>query len=208
MGSDSATPTGSVLLLLLSNPTDRECWNAFVDRYAPKIYGWCRQWRLQEADAQDVTQEVLAQLVRKLRTFTYDPHKGPFRGWLKTLTHHAWCDYLEERRRAGGGKGGPEELARLETLEARQDLLGALAEVFDLELLAEAQARVQLQVSPRDWKIFQELAVAARPGPDVARELGMTVTAVLMARSRVQKRLRQEIRRMEEVSPRAPERER
>jgi RNA polymerase sigma-70 factor (ECF subfamily) len=207
MKGDSTLRTGSVLLLLLDNPTDADCWNAFVDRYAPKIYGWCRQWRLQEADAQDVTQEVLAQLVRKLRTFTYDPHKGTFRGWLKTLTHHAWCDYLEERRRAGGVKGGPEVLARLDTLEARQDLLGALAEVFDLELLGEAQARVQLQVSPRDWKIFQELAVAARPGPAVARELGMTVTAVLMARSRVQKRLRQEIRRLEEVSPRAPERE-
>jgi RNA polymerase sigma factor (sigma-70 family) len=207
MKGDSTLRTGSVLLLLLNNPTDADCWNAFVDRYAPKIYGWCRQWRLQEADAKDVTQEVLAQLVRKLRTFTYDPHKGTFRGWLKTLTHHAWCDYLEDRRRAGGGKG-PEVLARLDTVEARQDLLEALAEVFDLELLAEAQARVQLQVSPRDWKIFQELAVEGRPGPAVARELGMTVTAVLMARSRVQKRLRQEIRRLEEASPRAPEGER
>jgi RNA polymerase sigma-70 factor (ECF subfamily) len=205
MKGDSTLRTGSVLLLLLDNPTDADCWNAFVDRYAPKIYGWCRQWRLQEADAQDVTQEVLARLVRKLRTFTYDPHKGTFRGWLKTLTHHAWCDYLEERGRAGGG---PEGLARLDTLEARQDLLGALAEVFDLELLAEAQARVQLQVSPRDWKIFQELAVEGRPGPAVARELGMTVTAVLMARSRVQKRLRQEIRRLEDASPRASEGER
>ena len=208
MKGNSTLRTGSVLLLLLDNPTDADCWNAFVDRYAPKIYGWCRQWRLQEADAQDVTQEVLARLVRKLRTFTYDPHKGTFRGWLKTLTHHAWCDYLEERRRAGGGKGGPEELARLETLEARQDLLGALAEVFDLELLAEAQARVQLQVSPRDWKIFQELAVAGRPGPAVAQELGMSVAAVLMARSRVQKRMREEVRRLEEASPRAPEEER
>jgi RNA polymerase sigma-70 factor (ECF subfamily) len=155
-----------------------------------------------------VTQEVLAQLVRKLRTFTYDPHKGTFRGWLKTVTHHAWCDYLEDRRRAGGAKGSAEVLVHLDNLEARQDLLQALAEVFDLELLAEAQARVQLQVSPRDWKIFQELAVEGRPGPNVARELGMTVTAVLMARSRVQKRLRQEIRRMEEASPRAPEGER
>jgi RNA polymerase sigma-70 factor (ECF subfamily) len=208
MKGDSTLRTGSVLLLLLDNPTDADCWNAFVGRYAPKIYGWCRQWRLQEADAQDVTQEVLTQLVRKLRTFTYDPHKGTFRGWLKTLTHHAWCDYVEDRRQAGAGKGSPEVLARLDTLEARQDLLGALAEVFDLELLAEAQARVQLQVSPRDWKIFQELAVAGRPGPDVARELGMTVTAVLMARSRTQKRLRQEIRRLEGASPRAPEGER
>lgn len=200
MGNDSATRTGSVLLLLLSKPTDPECWNAFVDRYAPKIYGWCRQRGLQEADAEDVTQEVLAQLVQKLRTFTYDPHKGTFRGWLKTLTHHAWCDYLESRRRAGEGEGSPEILARLEMLEAREDLLTALAEVFDLELLAEAQARVQLQVSPRDWKIFQDLAVDGRPGPAVARELGMTVSAVLMVRSRVQKRLRQEIGRLEGAS--------
>ena len=76
MASGSATRTGSVLLLLLGNPTDAECWTNFVDRYAPKIYGWCRQRGLQEPDAEDVTQEVLTQLVQKLRTFSYDPHKG------------------------------------------------------------------------------------------------------------------------------------
>jgi RNA polymerase sigma factor (sigma-70 family) len=197
MPSGSATRTGSVLLLLLGNPTDAECWNNFVDRYAPKIYGWCRQRGLQEADAEDVTQEVLTQLVHKLRTFTYDPKKGTFRGWLKTLTHHAWCDYLEKGRRAVGNEINPEVLAVLERLEAPEDLLTALAEVFDLELLAEAQARVQLQVSPRDWKIFQALAIEGKPGPAVAGELEMRVTAVLMARSRVQKKLRQEIRRLE-----------
>jgi RNA polymerase sigma-70 factor (ECF subfamily) len=197
MGSDAGTRTGSVLLLLLGNPTDAECWNAFVDRYAPKIYSWCRQRGLQEADAEDVTQEVLGQLVHKLRTFTYDPHKGKFRGWLKTLTHHAWSDYMEKRRRIGGRPADPEVLARLERLEAREDLLTALAEVFDLELLAEARARVQLTVSSRDWEIFQALAIEGRPGPAVARELGMTVTAVLMAKSRIQKKLRKEIRRLE-----------
>lgn len=200
MGSHS-TGTGSLLLLLLGNPTDRDCWSAFVDRYAPKIYGWCRKLGLQEADAEDVTQEVLTQLVRKLRTFSYDPHKGTFRGWLKTLTHHAWCDFLEKRRRAVGGEANPEVLVCLEKLEGREDLATALAEVFDLELLAEAEARVQLQVSPRDWKIFQSLAVDGRPGPDLARELGMTVTAVLMAKSRVQQKLRQEVRRLGGTSP-------
>jgi RNA polymerase sigma-70 factor (ECF subfamily) len=139
----------------------------------------------------------LTQLVQKLRTLTYDPHKGTFRGWLKTLTHHAWCDYLERRRRTGGVDANPEVLACLEKLEAPEDLLTALADVFDLELLAEAQARVQLQVSPRDWKIFLALAIEGKPGPAVARELGMRVTAALMARSRVQKKLRQEIRRLE-----------
>jgi RNA polymerase sigma-70 factor (ECF subfamily) len=200
MPSGSATRTGSVLLLLLGNPTDAECWNNFVDRYAPKIYGWCRQRGLQEPDAEDVTQEVLTQLVQKLRTFAYDPDKGTFRGWLKTLTHHAWCDYMEKRRRTGGAEANAEVLVCLEKLEAPEDLLTALAEVFDLELLAEAQARVQLQVSPRDWKIFQGLAIESRPGPALAGELGMTVTAVLMAKSRVQKKLRQEIRRLEGAS--------
>jgi hypothetical protein len=64
---------------------------------------------------------------------------------------------------------------------------------------------VQLQVSARDWQIFQALAVDGRPGPAVARELGMTVSAVLMARSRVQKKLRQEVRRLEEACPHPPE---
>src|SRR5579864_8110879 len=199
MGRGSGTRTGSLLLLLLSNPSDGDCWDAFVDRYAPKIYGWCRKLGLQEADAEDVTQEVLVQLVQKLRTFTYDPHKGTFRGWLKTLTHHAWCDYLDRQRR-GGGSVNSDLMAFLEGLEVREDLATALAEVFDLELLAEAQARVQLQVSPRDWRIFQGLAVEGQSGPVLARELGMTVSAVLMAKTRVQQKLRREVRRLEEIS--------
>jgi FixJ family two-component response regulator len=72
-----------------------------------------------------------------------------------------------------------------------------LAKTFDLEVLAEAEARVRLRVSPRDWKIFEELAVSGRPGPAVARELGMSVSAVLMVRSRIQKKLREEIHRLE-----------
>lgn len=201
MGSHPSSGTGSLLLLLLGSPTDADCWSAFVDRYAPTIYGWGRKLGLQEADAEDVTQEVLTQLVQKLAAFRYDPNKGSFRGWLKTLTHHAWCDFLEKRRRAGVGESNQEILARLDQLEGREDLATALAEVFDLELLAEAEARVRLQVSPRDWKIFQSLAVEGRPGPDLARDLGMTVTAVLMAKSRVQQKLRQEVRRLEGTSP-------
>jgi RNA polymerase sigma-70 factor (ECF subfamily) len=204
MAGECASRTGSVLLLLLNNPADPDCWNAFVDRYAPKIYGWCQQRGLQEADAQDVTQDVLTQLVQKLRKFAYDPRKGSFRGWLKTLTQHAWCDYLQSRQRIGVASANYEILQRLEALEAREDLLQSLAETFDLEVLAEAQARVQLQVSARDWKIFEALALEDRSGPVVSKELGMTVSAVLMAKSRVQKKLRQEIRRLEEASSPSP----
>jgi RNA polymerase sigma-70 factor (ECF subfamily) len=205
MAGDRASRTGSVLLLLLSNPSDPQNWSNFVERYGPKIYGWCRQRGLQEADCQDVTQEVLTQLVQKLRTFAYDPGKGSFRSWLKTVTHHAWCDYLEHRQRAGGVGADDDVLERMESLEAREDLLKTLAETFDLEVFAEAQARVRLQVSPRDWNIFEALALEGRPGPVVAKELGMTVAAVLTAKSRVQKKLRQQIRLLDEASAPSPE---
>jgi RNA polymerase sigma-70 factor (ECF subfamily) len=201
MERDGTSRTGSVLLVLLKDPSDPLAWNTFVERYGPKIYAWCCKWRLQEADAQDVTQNVLTRLVQKLGTFAYDPNKGTFRGWLKTVTYHAWRDYVDSAERASPSKRDTEFVRRLESLEARDDLVKSLGEAFDLELLAEAQARVQLRVTPRDWQIFQELAVDGRPGPAVAKELHMTVTAVLMAKSRVQKKLREEVRRLENASP-------
>src|SRR5262249_4185146 len=153
----------------------------------------------------NVTQEVLTALLRKLRAFHYDPVKGTFRGWLKTLTHHAWADYLERQQRAGAGAGDSGVLEQLRTVASRDDLVKSLEQAFDLELLEEARARVRLRVSARDWQSFEDLAVAGRSGPDVARELGLRVTAVLMAKSRVQKKLRAEIRRLEGANPQAPE---
>jgi RNA polymerase sigma-70 factor (ECF subfamily) len=201
MGNEAESQTGSTLLVLLRAPDDPSAWDAFVQRYGPRIYGWCRQRGLQEADAENVTQEVLLQLVQKLRTFRYDPGKGTFRGWLRALTRHAWADYLAGQGRAGAGSGDPAVLGRLEAVEAREDLLKNLAQAFDLELLEEAQARVRLRVSPRDWQIFQRLAVEGRPGAEVAGELRMTVSAALMAKCRVQKKFREEIRRLGGADP-------
>src|SRR5437763_1850266 len=86
MGSASASHTSPTLLgRLRRDPTDQTAWSKFVDRYAPRIYAWCRQWRLQEADAKDVSQTVLLKLAEKMRVFHYDPDRS-FRGWLRTLT--------------------------------------------------------------------------------------------------------------------------
>jgi RNA polymerase sigma-70 factor (ECF subfamily) len=86
----------SLLGRMRQTPDDEATWNEFVARYSPKIYGWCRRWRLQEADAQDVTQIVLLQLATKMRRFSYDPTRS-FRAWLKTLTQHAWSDFVTAR---------------------------------------------------------------------------------------------------------------
>ncbi len=197
MRQDCDSQTGTTLRVLLRDPADPAAWRAFVARYGSRIYAWSRRWGLQDADAQNVTQDVLAKLVQALRRFSYDPSRGTFRGWLKTVAHHAWRDYLDAQRRPGAhGSGDTAALEGLAGPCASDDLSRALDEEFERELLEEAKARVQLQVSPRDWRLFHALAVEGRPGAEVAAELGMKVAAVFVARGRVQRKLRAEVRRL------------
>src|SRR5439155_5794867 len=89
---------------LRRDPGDQEAWGEFVEQYGPKVFAWCRRWGLQEADAQDVTQDVLLKLARKMKDFTYDPSRS-FRAWLKVLTNHALTDFLQGQPRGGLGSG-------------------------------------------------------------------------------------------------------
>jgi RNA polymerase sigma-70 factor (ECF subfamily) len=200
MAGASESQTNPTLLGRLSrDPTDQAAWAQFVDHYGPRIYGWCRKWGLQDADAQDVTQAVLVRLAEKMRDFTYDPSRS-FRGWLKTLAVHARSDFLEGRQRAaaGGGAAAPE---LLETVEARADLAQRLEEAFDHDLLEAASARVRLRVRPRTWDAFRLTALEGLAGAEAARRLGMKVAHVFVAKSEVQQMLADEVRRLERDGP-------
>jgi RNA polymerase sigma factor (sigma-70 family) len=186
----------SLLGRLRDDAAGQAAWNDFVAWYAPLIQRWCCRWKLQEADAQDVTQVVLVKLADKMRTFQYDPAKS-FRAYLKTLTHYAWCDFLESRRRAGVGSGESQMLEVLHSTPARDDLAQQLDAEFDRELLAEALARVQERVEPHTWQAFQLTAVEGQSGAAVAARLNMKVATVFKARSKVQQMLQEEIKNAE-----------
>jgi RNA polymerase sigma-70 factor (ECF subfamily) len=196
MGDSLSRTSVTLLGRLRQDGTDQAAWAEFVRRYGPKICGWCRQWRLQESDAQDVAQDVLVRLAAKLRSFAYDPSRS-FRGWLKTLTHHAWCDFVDDRRRCRGVGGDGPHLDELDSQEAGQDLIDRLNDEFDRELLDEAMARVQVRVAPHTWEAFRLTAVEDLPGAEAAKQLNMTVAMVFIAKSRVQKMIRAEMDRME-----------
>ncbi len=198
MRFDPASLTSETLLgRLCQSPDDQSAWDRFVERYGPKIYGWCRQWRLQEADAEDVTQNVLLGLARKLRTFAYDPSRS-FRGWLRTLTEHACSDFFAERGRGERGSGDTAVLEVLRSAPARADLLARLEEQFDQELMGEALARVRLRVEPQTWEAFRLTATEGLSGDATAAQLGMRLTAVFKAKSRVLQLLRDEVARLEQ----------
>ena len=197
MTSDSSdASTSETLLNRVRSPLDQEAWNEFVERYGRRIYGWCRQWGLQEADAEDVTQDVLLRLARKMRGFAYDPSRS-FRGWLRTLTHHAWSDFLEDRKCPGAGSGDGEVTRALEQVEARDDLARWLDEEFTRAQFEEASARVRLRVQPHTWEAFRLTAVEGKSGAEAAALLGMQVATVFVARSKVQKMLQDEARRLD-----------
>src|SRR5262249_45140886 len=130
MSHDPESQTGTTLRVLLRDPTNPEAWKTFVERYTPRVLAWCRQWNLQTADAQDVTQEVLQKLAQHIHRFSYDPRTGRFRAWLKTLTRHAWSDFCEQRKRAGWGSGDPQIQQFLDNRAAPAGLEEALGHEF------------------------------------------------------------------------------
>jgi RNA polymerase sigma-70 factor (ECF subfamily) len=200
MNTASASSTRiSLLQRIRANPDDQKAWAELVRCYGPPIYQWCRQRKLQEADAQDVTQNVLSKLVVKMRTFDYDPAHS-FRGYLRTLSYYAWCDFLEGRNRPGKGSGDSEELKRLHTVEAREDLLQCLEASFDLEVLDQAMQCVRQRVEPHTWEAFRLTALEGLSGAAVAERLSMKVASVFKAKSNVQKLLQEEKDRLEKAS--------
>jgi RNA polymerase sigma-70 factor (ECF subfamily) len=141
-----------------------------------------------------------------MRTFAYDPARS-FRGWLKTLTHHALHDFVEGRNPVGARAGGGSQvLEALHAVEAREDLLRRLDDEFDRELFDEAMARVRLRVEPRTWDAFRLLSLEGCSGAQAAEKLGMKVATVFVAKSKVLRMLQEETRSLDKPDPACEER--
>jgi RNA polymerase sigma-70 factor (ECF subfamily) len=194
----------SVTLLgrLKRSPQDEAAWVLFVERYGPLILKWARAWKLQMADAEEVTQQVLLKLVTALKRFEYDPGRGTFRGFLYTATHRL-CVKLVSSPQFRERKGGSEIRDLLAQREARVDLADRLAREYDQELMPIAFRLVEQRVKPHVWRVFYLRCVLGRPGSEVAREEGMKVATVHSVAGRVQRKIKDEIRRLaaEELGP-------
>jgi len=111
------------------------------------------------------------------------------------VTRHAWLDTCSARKVAAAG--GSQVLEQLNAVEAREDLVQRLDEEFDRELYDEATARVRMRVTPKTWEAFERTAVQNQSGAEAGQALGMKVAAVFVARSKVQKMLREELAKLD-----------
>jgi RNA polymerase sigma-70 factor (ECF subfamily) len=182
--------------LYRSGTADETAWREFVDLYGRQIYKWCRYWQLQDADAEEVTQQVLVQLLSKMKEFVYDPAHS-FHAWLKTVTHHAWRNLAVSRQHKMAGSGDSHLWEQLLTLPARDDLALRLEQEFDRELLETAMLRVRLRVAPHNWEAFRLTALDGVSAREVAKRLDMKIAHVYAARSSVQRLLREEVEQLD-----------
>jgi RNA polymerase sigma-70 factor (ECF subfamily) len=180
---------------LREQPGDASAWQEFVARYRPRIYAHCLACALQPADAEDVTQAVLAKLVVKLPEFRYDPTLS-FRAWLRTVTRRVLSDFLAEEQ-CERGSGDSAVLRLLVNVEAREGLAREVEAEFDRELLEEALKRVRERAPASQWEAFRLTALEGLSGAEAGARLGMLVATVYTAKSKVQKLVRDELRRLE-----------
>jgi|SRR5436190_19353084 len=187
---DTATLTHPSLLLELRDCENKQAWEDFVRIYSRLIYGFCCQRGLQQADAADVTQEVLKTVARTIQRFEYDPTRGRFRGWLLTVTRSKLNNFLGAQQRRLESSGGTTLLQRLEETPTPEEELKWDRELQQ-RLFEWASGRVRAEVTAKSWEVFLRTAVEGESGEAVGAALGLSVGAVYVAKSRVIARLRE-----------------
>jgi RNA polymerase sigma-70 factor (ECF subfamily) len=188
--------TSPTLLVRIRDARDDAAWAQFVQLYSPLVYRYARRSGLQDADAADLTQDVLWAVSASIRRLEYDSQRGTFRGWLFTVVHHKLYDLRRRQQAQVQGSGHSGAQALLDEQPARAEI-DWWEEGYQQHLLTAAAERVRPEVADTTWQAFWQTAVEGRSGQEVANALGLSVAAVYLAKSRVMARLKEQISQWE-----------
>lgn len=192
----SSTPvTQPSLLVRIRDQRDEDSWSQFVEIYAPLVYGFLRTHGLQDADAADLTQDVLSNVAVAVESFDYSPGRGSFRRWLFTVVRNRMRNFWRDRARQARGAGDTQTYEILAQQPEQQDgQVEKWDRAYQEQLFQYAADRVRGQFRDSTWQAFWKTAVEGRAAKDVAEELGLSTPAVLMAKGRVISKIREQVR--------------
>lgn len=200
---DEFIPTRASLLSRLKDWDDQQSWRDFFNTYWKLIYGVARKSGLSDAEAQDVVQEAVLSVAKKMNEFKYDPAIGSFKGWLLLITRRRITDHLRKRgRQPARHESLPGDTVRTATIERVPDPESLnLDATWDAEwaknLMDAALDRVKKQVNPRQYQIFDLYVIKDWPATKVAKTLGVSMTQVYLAKHRIGSLVKQELKRLE-----------
>jgi RNA polymerase sigma-70 factor, ECF subfamily len=188
---DGTSGATSSALLDRVQRQEQSAWERLVSLYSPLVYHWCLRYGLQRADVEEVCQDVFLAVARSIGKFRHGGERDTFRGWLHTITRNKILDHVPPP--GGRGAGGSDAQDRLlqvpvegpgepDSNSADRDLGIVYHRAVEL---------IEVEFEPNTRRAFW-LVVAGRRAADVAAELGMSVGAVYIAKSRILRRLRDE----------------
>jgi RNA polymerase sigma-70 factor (ECF subfamily) len=190
MNTDFDVRTDKSLLAKVRVFEDRRAWSRFMKAYLPMIRAWGKRFGLSQEDVEEITSRLLAKLVEALPRFDYDPAKGTFRGWLKTVTQRELATFARERRRRI-----PDAGLLFEQADDVDGLVASLQPRYEeqLPILRDALKEVHSEVEgeeQKSWEVFQRIVVAGQAIEPVAAEFGLTYHAAAMRVQRIKKKVR------------------
>ena len=199
--ASGASGTTSASLLRRVKAQEPAAWRRLTQVYGPFVYRWCRESGLTGEDAADVTQDVFCAVVNGIEDFRGERPRGSFRAWLRTITRNKISDLFRRRRGQPAAQGGTAAQERLLQIPDEPEPLSQSDSVeAESALWRRALACVQTEFEDHTCRAFWRVAVDEQSPADVAAELEMTVDAVYQAKSRVLRRIRQELSDLEEPS--------
>jgi RNA polymerase sigma-70 factor (ECF subfamily) len=205
-GTDDLLPTRRSLLSRLKDWRDDTSWQEFFDTYWRLIYNVALKAGLTPAEAEEVVQETMLSVAKKMKEFHYDPARGAFKGWLLQLTGWRITNQFNKRRAVAApcpvapGMAGTGTEAREPVAEGavRPELERWWEVEWQQNLWRAAMERVQRRVNPRDFQIFDLCTVKGRPLQEIRRFFGVSAMQVYLARHRVGRLVRKEIGRLKD----------
>ena len=193
--------TSLSLLHRLRQSSDSETWNRLVRLYSPLLKSWLRKYEVQSADAEDLIQEVLLAVSKDVTTFDHNGRPGAFRTWLRSILVNRLRNFWRARGRRPQARGDSDMERRLAQLEDPASEMSQLwNRQHDRHVVRQLLTLWEPQFEPQTWRAFCRVAIDGERPDVVAGELGISLNAVFIAKSRVLSKLRQEAEGLVESS--------
>lgn len=184
--------TSLSLLARVREPANQEAWNRLVALYTPLLRRWLLKYQVQDSDADDLTQEVLAVVVREMPEFQHNQRDGAFRGWLRQILVNRLRDHWRGKKYRPE-VGGTPILDQLNQLEDESSQLSRIwNEEHDQQVIARLIETIRPRFQTKTWEAFHRQMFSGQKAEQVADALAMPIGSVYVARSRVLGALRQE----------------
>jgi RNA polymerase sigma-70 factor (ECF subfamily) len=186
----------SISSTLLEQVRDRrpEAWRRLADLYGPVVYRWCRQLGVSEADVADVVQDVFVTVTAGIGQFRREQPGDSLGAWLRTIARRRVCDHFRRRQGQPSADGGTSAYQQILNLpDGADDSLSPQSVEQDARFSRRVLDLIRVEFENRTWDVFWQIVVDGRSPEEVAAGIGLSVPAVYKAKSRVLRRLRQEL---------------